>query len=210
MISTGLLFSCVALVINGLLLLGVVSGKAGVPTNLLVGGMQVIFPTVMLIQASGDPAVAITASSSYVFGFTYLYVAFNEITGASGEGLGWFSLFVTGSTLVFSVLNFVDGNLVYGVLWIGWGFLWFLFFLILARGNKRIEAMGGWLTILMGIFTVGASGVLELAGIFPNTAGAAWIAAALMVVLIFLSWALGRAHKQMDAKRPEAAANTTA
>lgn len=203
MLSTGLLFSCVALVINGLLLLGIVSGKAGVPANLMVGAMQVVFPTVMLIQAGSDPAVAIAASSSYVFGFTYLYVAFNEITGASGEGLGWFSLFVTGATIVFSVLNFAAGSLTYGVLWLGWSFLWFLFFLLLALGRERIGPMAGWLTILIGVFTVGASGVLELAGIFPNTVAAAWLATLLIVVLTLIAWALGRAHQQASGETPD-------
>ena len=198
MSNTGFLYSCAALIINGLLVLGLVSGRAALPINILVGSMQVIFPTLMLIQAGGDPAVVLSAASAYLFGFTYLYLAFNEITGASGEGLGWFSFFVTVAAAVFSALKFTDGSPVYGVLWLGWGFLWFLFYLMLARGNKRIERMAGWLTLLLGVFTVGVPGVLELAGVFPDTVGVAWLAAVLILSLTLISWVLGRRDKRVS------------
>lgn len=206
MSNTGFLYSCAALIINGLLVLGLVSSRAALPINILVGSMQVIFPTLMLIQAGGDPAVVLSAASAYLFGFTYLYLAFNEITGASGEGLGWFSFFVTVAAAVFSALKFIDDSPVYGVLWLGWGFLWFLFYLMLARGNKRIERMAGWLTLLLGIFTVGVPGVLELAGVFPDTVGVAWLAAVLILSLTLISWVLGRRDKRASAEALDLAA----
>ena len=164
MSNVGLLYSAAALIINGLVLLGVVSGRAAASFNLFVGSMQVIFPTVALIQAAGDADAILSASSVYLFGFTYLYVGLNALTGASGEGLGWFSLFVTTCAVVFSLLEFLSGGFVYAVLWLFWGTLWFLFFLMLAIQTKGIDRFSGWFTLLLGIFTVGVPGFLELAG----------------------------------------------
>ena len=155
MSNVGLLYSAAALIINGLVLLGVVSGRAAASFNLFVGSMQVIFPTVALIQAAGDADAILSASSVYLFGFTYLYVGLNALTGASGEGLGWFSLFVTTCAVVFSLLEFLSGGFVYAVLWLFWGTLWFLFFLMLAIQTKGIDRFSGWFTLLLGIFTVG-------------------------------------------------------
>jgi hypothetical protein len=172
--------------------------------------MQVVFPTVMLIQANGDPALTLSAAPAYLFGFTYLYVAFNEITGASGEGLGWFSLFVTVAAIFFSVMKFIDHSPTYGVLWLGWGFLWFLFYLMLARGQQSIERTAGWLTLLLGVFTVGIPGVLELAGVFPDTVGVAWLAFATILVITLFSFALGRLKQQTPVEPSELTTDQTA
>jgi hypothetical protein len=101
---------------------------------LFVGGLQVVIPTVLLIQSNGDPARVLAASGLYPFGFTYLYVGLNLLTGTDGTGAGWYSLFVAVSAVGFPVVNFVkleDGP--FGVIWLSWAFLWFLFFLLLAR-----------------------------------------------------------------------------
>lgn len=204
MSNVGLLYSAAALIINGLVLLGVVSGRAAAPFNLLVGSMQVIFPTVALIQAAGDADAILSASSVYLFGFTYLYVGLNALTGASGEGLGWFSLFVTTCAVVFSLLEFLSGGFVYAVLWLFWGALWFLFFLMLAIQTKGIDRFSGWFTLLLGIFTVGVPGFLELAGGLPDTPLTGSIALGVGLVLLLASWLLGRAKRPDDAAHPAA------
>lgn len=193
--NVGLLYSAAVLIVNGLVLLGVVSGRAAAPINLFVGGMQVIIPTLVLIQADGDPAVILGASSAYLFGFTYLYIGVNELIGASGEGLGWYSLFVTASALGYSAHSLISGSLVYGVLWFFWGLLWVLYFLMLARHKTSIEPMSGWFTLFIGVFTVAIPGFLELVGIFPNTVGVALLTLVICIALFVLSWILGRLGK---------------
>ena len=94
MSSVGLLSVGAVLFINGLMLLGKIPGKSAAVLNFFVGAMQIVFPTIILIQADGDPAVILGASGLYLFGFTYLYVARNQVFGLSGEGLDWFSHFV--------------------------------------------------------------------------------------------------------------------
>lgn len=88
--NVGLLYVGAVLFINGLMLIGVVSGKSAAVMNFFVGGMQVIFPTLIIAQSGGDTTIIFGAAGLYLFGFTYLYVGFNQIFGLSGEGLGWF------------------------------------------------------------------------------------------------------------------------
>lgn len=192
MSSVGLLYVGAVLVINGLMLLGIVPAKAAAAMNLFVGAMQVVFPTVMLIQADGDPEIILGASGLYLFGFTYLYVAWNILTGATGEGLGWFSLFVSACALVYGVLQFtVTNDPLFGVIWFSWAVLWLLFFLLLGLGIDWLERRTGWFTLLLGVFTGAVPAFLLLTGNYPSGDGPAWIAAALGLLLLIVAWVLG-------------------
>ena len=209
MSNVGLIYSCAALIMNGLVLIGTVSSKAAAPFNFLVGAMQVVFPTIVIMQAGGDVDAIISASAVYLFGFTYLYVAYNAVTGTSGEGLGWFALFVAACAVVYSILEFRSGGYVYGVLWLFWGTLWFLFFLMLALEHKGLERFIGWFTVLLGIFTAGIPGFMELAGGMPDNIATGSIALVLCVGLLAVAWALGRTKTtalQDDLSRQDVAA----
>ena len=92
--SVGLLYVGAVLFLNGMMLLGRVDARSAAPLNIFVGGLQVITPTYLIFTANGDPDVILAASGLYLFGFTYLYVAFNLLAGTDGTGLGYFSLFV--------------------------------------------------------------------------------------------------------------------
>ncbi|MGO1539157.1 MAG: AmiS/UreI family transporter [Leucobacter sp.] len=199
MSNVGLLYVGAVLVINGLMLLGIVPGKAAAAMNLFVGTMQVVFPTIIIMQSGGDPGVILGASGLFLFGFTYLYVAWNVLTGATGEGLGWFSLFVSACAVVYAYLNFVEiGDPLFGVIWLSWAVLWFMFFVLLGLGNGKIELRTGWFTLFLGIFTGAVPAFLLLTESYPVGSGAAWIGAVLAVVLFVLSWVLG-APKQPEA-----------
>jgi hypothetical protein len=132
------------LFINGLMLVGAIPGKSAGILNFFVGGMQVIFPTLIILGADGDLSVIFGAAGLYLFGFTYLYVAILQFTGISGEGLGWFSLFVVFCATVVGVLQFtlVDDP-VFGVIWLIWAVLWFPFFLVLGRGRGSLTRTRG-------------------------------------------------------------------
>ena len=142
--SVGLLYVGAVLFINGLFLLGVIPGKSAGILNFFVGGMQVIFPPLIILGADGDQATIFGASGLYLFGFTYLYVALLQFTGVTGEGLGWFSIFVTGCALFIGFLQFppTGNDPVFGVIWLIWAVLSFLFFLVLALGRALALALG--------------------------------------------------------------------
>lgn len=192
MSAVGLLYVGAVLIINGLMLLDLVPGRSAAAMNLFVGGMQVVFPTIILVQSGGDPAVVLGASGLFLFGFTYLYVAWNQLTGASGEGLGWFSLFVACCAVVYGVLQFTTaGDPLFGVIWFSWAALWLLFFLLLGLGKEGLGRRTGWFTLFLGVFTGAVPAFLLLTGSYPTGAAPAWVGAVLGVVLFALAWVLG-------------------
>lgn len=199
MSSVGLLYVGAVLFINGLMLLDLIPGKAAAAMNLFVGGMQVIFPTLIILQSGGDQATILGASGLYLFGFTYLYVAWNQLTGASGEGLGWFSIFVAACAIVYGVLQFtMFDDPVFGVIWFSWAVLWFLFFLVLALGKDALTRRTGWFTLLLGIFTGTVPAMLLLTGTYMTGAVEGLIAAAIGVVVLVVAWILGRPRATAD------------
>lgn len=142
------------LFLNGMMLLGFVDPRSVIPLNIFVGLLQVVTPTYLIFTAAGDGSIILNASGLYLFGFTYLYVAFNQWMGLDGTGLGYFSLFVAICALAYSFLNFVElGDPAFGVIWLHWALLWTLFFLLLGRGREdlgrftgAVAATQGWIT----------------------------------------------------------------
>lgn len=167
--SVGLLYVGAVLFLNGCMLLGWVDSRAAVPMNIFVGILQVITPTYLIFTANGDSTKILAASGLYLFGFTYLYVAFNLWNDLDGTGLGYFSLFVAICAVVYAVIAFRDGDYAFGVIWIYWAFLWALFFLLLGRGvdalgryTGAVAAVQGWVTGAIPAFLLLTGGWKEL------------------------------------------------
>lgn len=211
MSSVGLLYVGAVLFINGLMLLDLIPGKSAAAMNLFVGGMQVIFPTLIILQSQGDQATILGASGLYLFGFTYLYVAWNQLTGASGEGLGWFSIFVAACAIVYGILQFtMFRDPVFGVIWFSWAVLWFLFFLVLARGHDALTRRTGWFTLLLGIFTGAIPAMMLLTGNYVTGAIEGVVAAIIAVVVLVVSWILGKPRSAVPSATADAVPVTPA
>ncbi len=168
--SVGLLYVGAVLFLNGCMLLGWVDTRAAVPLNLFVGILQVITPTYLIFTADGNNTQILAASGLYLFGFTYLYVAFNLWNDLDGTGLGYFSLFVAICAVVYAVISFRDKDYAFGVIWIYWSFLWLLFFFLLGRGQESlgrytgaVAAVQGWVTGAIPAFLLLTGGWKELA-----------------------------------------------
>ena len=151
--SVGLLYVGAVLFLNGCMLLGWVDTRAAVPLNIFVGILQVITPTYLIFTADGDMTKILAASGLYLFGFTYLYVAFNLWNDLDGTGLGFFSLFVAICAVVFAVISFRDQDYAFGVIWIYWAFLWALFFLLLGLGRDWLGRYTGAVAVVQGWVT---------------------------------------------------------
>ncbi|WP_372698228.1 AmiS/UreI family transporter [Arthrobacter sp. JSM 101049] len=193
MTNVGLLYVGAVLFVNGLLLIGVIPGKSAAILNFFVGAMQVVFPTIVLSQAAGDTAVILGASGLYLFGFTYLYVGFNQVFDLPGEGLGWFSLFVAFCAVVFAVLQFTAvGDPVFGVIWLLWAVLWFLFFLVLGLNKEHLTIFTGWFTAIVAHVTGTIPALFLLAGAYAPTAAAAWAVAAGGVISLAVAFVMAR------------------
>lgn len=159
--AVGLLYVGAILFLNGTMLLGWIDAKSAAPLNVFVGLLQVVTPTYLIINADGDMTQILGAAGLYLFGFTYLYVAWNLLGNLDGSGLGMFSLFVAIAAVVFSVISFDAGDRVFGVIWLYWAYLWLLFFYLLARKRDglgrytgAVAAIEGWVTGAIPAFLI--------------------------------------------------------
>jgi len=205
--SVGLLYVGAVLFINGLMLVGVIPGKSAAILNFLVGTMQVVFPTIIIIQANGNPSVIFGAAGLYLFGFTYLYVGVLQMTGISGEGLGWFSLFVAACAVVVGYLQFsLVADPVFGVIWWVWAVLWFLFFLLLGLNKSSLTKMTGWFTVFISHLTGTIPAFFLLLGRYETNNTLAALVAAVAAVSLAAAYFLGRKSMRSSAQ-PGPAAN---
>ncbi|MFR9807171.1 AmiS/UreI family transporter [Pseudonocardia sp. RS010] len=165
MASVGLLYVGAVLFLNGAMLLGWVEAKSAAPLNLFVGLLQVVTPTYLIFTAAGDPGIVLNASGLYLFGFTYLYVAFNLLGKLDGTGLGYFSLFVAVCAAGYAVLNFLRlGDPVFGVIWLYWAFLWSLFYVLMGKEVGRITRYTGAVALIQGWITAAIPAFVLLIG----------------------------------------------
>jgi hypothetical protein len=184
MASVGLLYVGAVLIVNGLMLLGRVDARAAAPMNLFVGLLQVLTPTYLIFTSGGNGDTILGASGIYLFGFTYLYVAFNLFFGLDGTGLGWFSAFVACCALVYSGLNF--GRLDdpgFGVIWLYWAVLWALFFLVLGLKRDELTRFTGAIAIVAGVVTCAVPAFLLLTGVWQDYPGPEAIVIAALCLL---------------------------
>ncbi|MET0763936.1 MAG: AmiS/UreI family transporter [Blastococcus sp.] len=204
--AVGLLYVGAVLAINGLMLLGLVEAKSAAPLNLFVGGLQVVTPTVLIIQSGGDPNVILGASGIYLFGFTYLYVGINLLAGLDGTGLGWFSAFVACCAVVYAGLNFGRfDDPAFGVIWLVWAVLWALFWVVLGLGRESLSRFTGAVALVAGILTAAIPAFLILIGewVEYTTTWAIVIAVATVVIL-------GALFPRLRGPAPAARANVAA
>jgi hypothetical protein len=207
--SVGLLYVGAVLFVNAMMLLGRVEARAAAVLNLFVGTLQVVLPTIALVMA-GDDLPAITAASGvYLFGFTYLYVGIGLLAGLDTTGVGWFSLFVSLSALVFSAVNFFDlRDHPFGVIWLCWSFLWFLFFLVLGLKREELTRYTGWVTLVQAAGTTTLPAFLLLTGNYTTSAWLAVVIGGCAVVIFAVLWVVAGPERPRTASSTEAAAGT--
>jgi hypothetical protein len=150
--NIGLLFVGIVLLVNGLVCLSVVPARSAAILNIFVGAMQVIMPTLIILQDTTDAAVLNSTWPTYLFGFTYLYYGLGILLNLEPQGLGWFSAFVAALAIYHSVLS-IGPDPVFAVIWLTWAAMWTLFFLLMALGKSGLTRFTGWFLIWLGIPT---------------------------------------------------------
>jgi len=188
MSNVGLLYVGAILFINGLSLMGIVRGKGATPLNWFVGGLQIITPTYLIFTANGDMNQIFSAGGLYLFGFTYLYVAMNNTWGFDATGLGYYSLFVAVVAVGYAIVNAVKfGDYAFGVIWLQWAFLWFLFYLLMGRGLDQLGWFTGGIAVLQGWITGAIPAFFLLIGVWQEVS---IVALAVAEAVIFIIGAL--------------------
>lgn len=193
MSDVGLLYVGAVLFVNGLMLLGHVGGTGAAPLNFFVGTLEVAIPTWLIVSAGGDGTRIAEAAGLYFFGFTYLWLGVNLVTGWPDHGLGWFSLVVAVNGIGFAAHSWVAlGDAFLTVQWLMWSVLWTAFFVLMARDRADLAPAVGVLAIGNALLTTGLPGFLMLSGWWQDSTAPAWSIAALGLLLLVLCRPVGR------------------
>ncbi|MFP7297089.1 AmiS/UreI family transporter [Neobacillus niacini] len=166
----GLFLSGAVLFLNGLMLLGKAEGKAVGYFNLFVGVIQIINPFYLIMTSSQGNWDLYNNAAIFLFGLTYLYVGVTSVKGLNGSGLGWFSLWVSLIAVVYTVISFIQfHDVVNGLTWGLWAFLWSLFFLT-GSLNKKIDGYVGMAAIVLSWVTLTIPAMLYFVGVWNTPA----------------------------------------
>ena len=122
MLGVCLLFVGIVLINNGTCTLLQIDGKSAAVMNLFVGGLSVFINFVSLTQGN-----YYAAGTGLLFGFTYLFVAFNNIFGLDGRPFAVFSTFVAINAVVFGFVEGITGSEALGIRPdLRWALIWWL------------------------------------------------------------------------------------
>ena len=133
MLGLILLYVGAVLFINALSMLGLIAPKEAAIMNIFTGGLS-LFVAVQQIEA-GDAVLIRAAAFGLLFSFTYLWVAYVNLSGADGRGLGWFSLFVAITAVPVAADTLLHAQNT-GDVWLGWSWA------ALRRAGLSVPAWG--------------------------------------------------------------------
>jgi acid-activated urea channel len=168
MLGVCLLFVGIVLINNGLCTLLKINGKSAAIMNLFVGGLSVFINFVSLVR--GD---YYAAGTGLLFGFTYLFVALNNILSLDTRPFAIFSTFVAINAVVFGVIEGITGSSALGIspdwrwaaIWWLWAILWGTAFFtdILKKDLGKFVPI---LQVIEGVITAWIPGIMILTGIW--------------------------------------------
>ena len=168
MLGVCLLFVGIVLINNGICNLCNVDGKAAAVMNIFTGGLSVFINFVNLVQGN-----YYAAGTGLLFGFTYLFVAANNIFKLNSKPFAWFSTFVAINAIVFGTLEGFVGSQALGIepdirwagIWYLWAILWGTSFVEDILG-KKLGRITPCLQVVEGIITAWIPGLLMMIGLW--------------------------------------------
>ena len=168
MLGVCLLFVGIVLINNGVCSLWKVDPKATAVMNIFVGGLSVFINFLSLVQGN-----YYAAGTGLLFGFTYLFVAINNIFKLDIKPFAVFSTFVAINAVIFGIVEGITGNAALGIVPdIRWAIIWWLWAILWGSAfvtdimKKDLGKFVPRLQILEGIFTAWIPGVLILLGMW--------------------------------------------
>lgn len=168
MLGVCLLFVGIVLINNGICNLCNVDGKAAAVMNIFTGGLSVFINFVNLVQGN-----YYAAGTGLLFGFTYLFVAANNIFKLNSKPFAWFSTLVAINAIVFGTLEGFVGSQALGIepdirwagIWYLWAILWGTSFVEDILG-KKLGRFTPCLQVVEGIITAWIPGLLMMIGLW--------------------------------------------
>lgn len=209
MAHVGLVFVGLILFINGLVSLDRIPARSAALLNLMVGSVQILLPTLIMVQAGSDTLLVNGAWPSYLFGMTYLLVGLNALCGFDTTAFGWFSAFVA-LIAVYKALMSLDADPIFAVIWLSWALMWLCLFLQHALGVQRLgsidlQSFAGWLLVSAGIPSSTVPALFAQNGLWTNTAAAGIAALAVLAASVgFSAWQGLRAARSPEAHQSAA------
>jgi len=183
----GLLLSGAALFLNSMVMAGKADGKSAGVFNVFVGILQIVIPFYLLTVSDQSHWTIYQYAATFLFGLTYLYVGVTSYKGLEGDGLGWFSLWVSVIALVYTLVSAVHfHDMVSALTWLMWAFLWFLFFL--ANTLKRmINAYVAKVAFVQSWVTLTLPSLLYFTGVWGTAlVQMLWLYVSILSIVYFL------------------------
>ncbi|MBO1624156.1 acetamide transporter [Bacillus cereus] len=182
----GLLLSGAVLFLNSLVILGKAEEKSAGVFNLFVGVLQIVIPFYLIMISDQSNWTVYSYAATFLFGLTYLYVGITFITGMSGNGLGWFSLWVAIVALFYMVVSFVQfQDIVNALTWFMWALLWYLFFVLNVQ-KKNINQYLGRIAFVQSWVTLTFPSLLYFMGVWgTQLVYQVWIYVSVLSILYF-------------------------
>lgn len=162
-LGVDLLFIGMLLIVNALWLQGKVESTDVGYFNLFVGILASITVFYFGLVEKQIPL----AAGGMLFAMTYLWVGANAIRGATDQrALGYYCLLVAIVTVPFAIKAFNGGDLGWAFEWVTYGALWYMFYLLMAKGKSELTGATAALTYFVG-FEVAITGWAYLYGYWP-------------------------------------------
>src|SRR5690606_27102556 len=123
---------------------------------------QVISAFYLIVISDQSNMALFNNASTFLFGFTFLFVGITTLKGYEGNGLGWYSLWVAIIAAVYAIVAIAKTHdLLSMLLWIHWSFLWLLFYMSMALKKDidkfvgKVAQIQSWLTLTIpALFTM--------------------------------------------------------
>ncbi|RDU72678.1 acid-activated urea channel [Helicobacter aurati] len=131
MLGIVLMYVAIVLINNGICRIANINSKTCSVMNIFVGLLSVIINIIVIVHGDivGDKNDFYAAATGLLFGFTYLFVACNNLFNLDLRAYGWYSLFVAINSIPAAYLSYNNNgrtqeNIAFAIIWLAWGILW--------------------------------------------------------------------------------------
>ena len=160
MFAIGLIFSGIAMFLNGFLPLIDENNNHEIAIMNVLSGIIISLLSLYGIFVAVDTATYLKYASLLLFGVTHLFISGICIWDYSEESLGWFSLLLTAIALILGIYYIIAGSLLLGIMWLIWMFIWLAYFV--SRALDVLHTPSSWIIMLIGVLGLTGAGILLL------------------------------------------------
>ncbi|MDR1430863.1 MAG: AmiS/UreI family transporter [Propionibacteriaceae bacterium] len=123
--------------------------------NLIFGGILLFLILLGIAKEWSGPSTAEYPSTALwwaaqvlLFAMTYVFLGLQRIKDFDGRVVGWFCGFVVINVPLPTYQTFMSGDVLLGIIWIIWGYLWLLFFISMGLGKLNDSKIFAKVTVV--------------------------------------------------------------